>query len=71
MAGIYKGATFIVYHKPLKDGRTLFWQNLPKFSIINISKIKEACSLTKVCLINMPNKSIRMKQKRKNIVLKS
>lgn len=70
MADAYKGATFIVYHKTLKNGRTLFWQNLPKFSIINISKIKGACSLTKVCFINMPNKSNKNEAKKEKYSVK-
>lgn len=64
MADIYKGTTFIAYHKTLKDDRILFWQSLPKFSVINISKFKGAYSWTKICFINMPNKSNKNEAKK-------
>ena len=66
MADIYKGTTCIVYHKTRKDGMTLFWQSVPKFSIINISKFKGAYSWTKICFINMPNTSNKIVAKKEN-----
>ena len=70
MADIYKGTTFIVYHKTRNDGRTLFWQSVPKFSIINISKFKGAYSWTKICFINMPNKSNKNEAKKEKYSVK-
>lgn len=70
MADIYKGTTFIAYHKTLKDDRILFWQSLPKFSVINISKFKGAYSWTKICFINMPNKSNKNEAKKEKCSVK-